>query len=72
MLQVLHIDKIDDNDTSQVPQTQLAGDDLSCFQVCFKYGLIKTAHPDESSGIDIDCCQRLGLIDNEATRRISG
>ena len=65
MLRVLHIDKIDDDDTAQIPQTQLAGDDLGCFKIGFKNGVVKTAYPDESSRIDIDGGQRLGLIDNE-------
>ncbi len=54
MFRVLHVDKVDNDYAAQISQTQLAGYDLSCFEIGFENGIVKAAYTDESSRIYID------------------
>ncbi len=62
---VVHINKVQDDDATQIAQTQLAGQGNRCFQVCFEDRVVKVATTDETAGIHIHRSQGFGLIDNQ-------
>ena len=67
MLGIFHVDEIDDDDTAQVPQPQLAADRPGCFQIGLEDGLFQVTVPHERAGVDIDGGHGLGLVDDHIT-----
>ena len=62
-----HVDKIDNNNTAQVPQSQLPGDSDRRLQIGPVYRFLEIAVADVSACIDIDRRHRLCLIENNIT-----
>ena len=60
-----HIDKVDNDKTAEVAQTQLAGNLIGCFKVGVEGGFFDIAAAGCACGVDIDRGQRLGAIDND-------
>ena len=60
-----HINKVDNNNTSQVTQTQLASNCFGCFEIRFVDRIDKCFSPNIAAGIDIDRRHGLGLVDDE-------
>src|SRR3954470_11972691 len=67
MFFTVHIDEIDNDDSTQVSKPQLACDDLRRFEIGLEYGVVETAAANEPAGIHVDSGKRLGLIDDEIT-----
>src|SRR3990170_625648 len=61
----IHVDEVDDDDAAEVPQPQLARDHLRRLQIGLEYRVVEAADPDEAAGVDVDCRQRFGLVDNQ-------
>ena len=60
-----HINKINNDDATQVAQTQLAGNGLRCLEIGFENGLFQVAMTDITAGVHIRRRHRLGLVKNE-------
>src|SRR5262249_39128539 len=61
----IHIDEIDDDQPSEVAQTQLAGDLLGGFEVGLERRILDVVLPGCAPRIDVDRHQRLGLIEHD-------
>ncbi len=61
-----HIDEVDNNQTTQVTQTQLTGNLIGRFQVGLQRSLFDIAALGGAGGVDIDGGQRFGRIDHDA------
>ena len=61
-----HVDEVDDNQATQVTQTQLTGNLVCCFQVGLQGGLFDIAALGGAGGVDIDGGQCFGRIDDDA------
>ena len=64
-----HVDEVVDDHAAQVAQAQLAGDLLGGLQVHLVGGLLGVVVGPEVAAVDVDGDQRLGLLDDDATRR---
>ena len=64
-----HIDKIKNDNATQVSQTQLPGNRLCGFEIGFKYSFFKIAITDKCACIDINRGHCLGLVDNQIATR---
>ena len=62
-----HVDEVDNNQTTQVAQAELAGDFISGFKVGVEGGLFDIATARCASGVDVDSGQRFSGIDNDRT-----
>ncbi len=62
-----HIDEVDNNQTTEVAQTQLTGNLVGGFQVGVEGGLFDIATACRAGGVDIDGGQRFGAVDNDRT-----
>ena len=60
-----HIDKVDNDQTAEVTQTQLTCNFVGRFQVSVKGGLFDITATGCTRGVDIDGGQRFGAIDND-------
>ena len=65
MLLADHIDEVDDDDSAQVSQTQLPGNDLSGFEIRFKDGFREIPAAHKGPGIDVNRCHRFSLINDQ-------
>ena len=65
-----HIDEVDDDDSSDVAETQLPHDLLSRLEVVLGDRLLEVStRPDELAGIDVDDGHSLGTVDDERPAR---
>ena len=64
---VLHVDEVDDDDTAEIAQPELAGNRLGGLHVGLEDRFLEILMPDEGAGIDVDRRHRLGLVDDEVT-----
>ena len=62
-----HVDEVDNNQTTQVAQAELAGDFISGFKVGVEGGLFDIATARCARGVDVDSGQRFSGIDNDRT-----
>ena len=63
MVLVFHVDKIYDDDTADIPETQLISD-LSCsLHIGFENRLVQIVFTDETACIDINDRQGFGAFD---------
>ena len=69
VLDVLHVDEVDDDDAAEVAQAQLAGDGLAGFEVGLEDGVVEDARTDEAAGVDVDRGHRFGLVDDQVAPR---
>jgi len=67
MLDVAHVDEIDDDDAAQVAQSQLPSHGLRRFQIGAVDRLLQVARAQKRAGIHIDRGHCLGLIDHQIT-----
>ena len=65
MILVLHIDEIDNDDTAQIAQSELARYRLGGFHIGFEDGFFEVLMTDECPGININRGHGFGLIDNQ-------
>ena len=65
MLFILHVDEIDDDDSGEIPQTDLADDLRDRLQVRAQDRLLESALADVLPGVDVDSDKRLGLVDDD-------
>ena len=70
MVFITHIDKVDDDNATQIAQAKLAGDGLRGFDVGIKDGVIQVAMADKRAGVDIHRRHRFGLIDDQIAARL--
>ena len=66
---MLHIDKVDDNQTGHVAQTQLTGNFACGFKVGRKRGGFDAVFFCRPAGVDVDRYQRFGWVDHDITAR---
>ena len=66
---IIHIDKVDDDNTAQITQAKLACDGLRRFYIGIKDGVIEVAMADKRAGVDVDGGHRFGLINNQIATR---
>ncbi len=59
-----HVDEVDDDQTADVPQPQLAGDLVGGFQVGLQCGLFDVRATGGTRRVDVDRDQRLGRVDH--------
>jgi len=72
VLGAFHVDKVDDDQTADVAQTQLAGDFISGFQVGAQRGFFDVAALGGARRVHVNRPQRFGAVDhNRAARRQS-
>ena len=64
-----HVDEVVDDDAAEVAQPQLPGDLLGRVQVHLEGGLLGVVVGAEVAAVDVDGDQRLGLLDDDASRR---
>ena len=62
-----HVDEVDNNQTTQVAQAELAGDFISGFEVSVVGSLFDIATARCTCGVDVDSGQRFSGIDNDRT-----
>ncbi len=62
-----HVNEVDNNQTAQVAQAELAGDFISGFQVGVEGRLFDVAAACCTRGVDVDSGQRFSGIDNDRT-----
>lgn len=62
-----HVDEVDNNQAAEVTKTQLASDFIGRFKVGIKCGLFDIAAARGACGVDINCGQCFGAIDNDRT-----
>ncbi|KEP73660.1 hypothetical protein HR12_02960, partial [Microbacterium sp. SUBG005] len=62
-----HVDEVDNNQTTQVAQAELAGDFISGFKVGVEGGLFDVATTGCTRGVDVDSGQRFGGINYDRT-----
>ena len=65
MLLAFHIDKVDDDDPADISQSHLTGNFPRGFHIRFKHRLFQIFVADVFSRIDVDCGQRLRLINDK-------
>ena len=65
VLDVHHVDEVDDDDAAEVAQAQLPRDRLRGFEIGLENGVVEAARADVAAGIDVDRRHRLGLIDDQ-------
>src|SRR5574343_556246 len=70
VLGVIHIDEIDNDDTAQIAQAQLARQRQRGFQVGLEDGFVEVAVADKATGVDVDGGHRLGLVDDQVTAEL--
>ncbi len=64
-----HVNEVDNNQTAQVAQAELAGDFISGFQVGVEGRLFDVAAAGCTRGVDVNSGQRFSGIDNDRTAR---
>ncbi len=72
MLEVLHIDEVDDDDAADVAQPELAGNGLRRLEVGLEERFLEVATADEAARVDVHRGHRLGLIDDQIAARFEG
>ena len=65
----VHIDEIDDDQAGEIAQAQLARDFVGGLQIGFERGVLDVMFARRAAGIDVDCDQRLGLVEHDVTAR---
>ena len=60
-----HIDEVDDDQATDIAQTQLAGDFLGCFQVGLQGGFLDVAALGGARRVDVDGHQCFGVVDDD-------
>ena len=65
----LHVDEVDDDETGEVAQPQLARHLVGGLQVGAQRGLLDAALAGRAAGVDVDRDQRLGLVDDQVAAR---
>ena len=60
-----HVDEVDDDQTTEVAQTQLAGDFVSCFQVGLQCSLFDIAALGRATRVDVDRYQGFRMVDDD-------
>jgi hypothetical protein len=70
MPSILHVDEVDNDDSTQIAQAHLTCDRLRSFQIGFEDRVVKTAAAHRATRIDIDRRQRLGWINDQVTPRL--
>ena len=67
MLGLIHIDKIDHNQTTHIAQAQLAGNFFGSFHIGIEGRLFYVATLGRAAGVDVDRNQGFGRINNNRT-----
>src|SRR5690554_7827225 len=67
VLRVVHIDKVYDDDATEVSEPQLPADSTGGLQVGLEDGLFQIPVADKRAGIDINGGHRFGLVDDDVT-----
>ena len=70
VLLVFHVDEVDNDDPTKVPQAQLAGNGDRRLKIGLENGVVEVPHADEAAGIDVDRGHRLGLINDQIATRL--
>ena len=65
MLVASHVDKVDDDDATEIAQTELPRDNLSRLQIGFKDRIAEVSFPDEPPRIDVNGRHGFRLIEDE-------
>ena len=60
-----HVNKINNDDATQVAQAQLPCNRLRCLEIGFKNGIVQISCANITAGIDIDGRHRFGLVDHQ-------
>ena len=63
----LHVDEVDDDQTGEIAQPQLASSLIGRFQVGAERGFLDVAFPSGTAGVHVDRDQRFGLVDHQIT-----
>ena len=66
---VVHVDKVDDDDSAEITQPQLACDYLRRFQIGLEDGVIEIASTDESTRVDVNRGQLTARLQRDAARQ---
>src|SRR5439155_20613481 len=75
VLRVRHVDEVDDDDSADVAETELAHDLLDGLQIVLDDRVLESAggalraRPDEAPRVDVDDGERLGVVEDEITAR---
>jgi hypothetical protein len=64
-----HVDKVDNDQATKVTQTQLTSNLIGRFQVGVERRFFNIAATGCACGVDVDCGQGFGGVDNDGTAR---
>src|SRR5690606_38284424 len=67
-----HIDEVDDNQSANIPQSQLSGNLLGSFKVYLEDGILLILSRNLGSAIHIDDMHRLGVFNNQVSTAVHG
>ena len=67
MFFVFHVDKVDDNDSANIPKPQLPGNGQGSFHNGLKESILQDSFADKTPGIDVDRRHGLGLVKDQRT-----
>ncbi len=70
MLFINHIDEINNDDASQVPQSKLPGYGSTGLEISAINRIFQVFSTNKSACIDINRCHRFGLINNQIATRL--
>ena len=62
---LIHVDEVDDDQTGEIAQAELAGDFLGGFEIGLERGVLDIVLARRLAGIDVDGDERLGLVDDD-------
>ena len=65
-----HVDEIDDDQSREVSQAQLASNLIGCLQIGAERGLLDVPFAGGAAGVDVDGDERLGGIDDDIAARL--
>ena len=66
---LVHVDEVDDDQSGEVAQPQLAGDLVGRFQIGLERGVLDMMLARGAAGVHVDRDQRLGLIEHDVAAR---
>ena len=62
-----HVDEVDDDDSTEVPEPELPSDGNGCLQIRAKNCLLEITMTDIGPGIHVNSRHRFHLIENQIT-----
>ncbi len=65
----IHVDEVDDDETGEIAQAELAGDFVGRFAIGLQRGVFDVVFARRPAGVHVDGDQRFGLVDDDIAAR---